>query len=291
MEKNISVAISTYNGEKYIEKQLLSILNQSMAVDEILIIDDNSNDKTKEVIKLLIEKHPKILLIENSVNIGPVASFQLAIKSCKHDFVLLSDQDDVWANNKVEICFNQMLLLQVVNIPALIFSDLELIDEFDNNLSNSFWKLHNFSKKDIIFNKALFVNVATGCTMMINKSMKEEVKLMPKDVMMHDHWIYLIALSIGNLSFIDKPLVKYRSHSDTVTPKHRISKITSLFNFFNKNYRKKYLISNISQALLFYNIYRNKLNKKNLSEIQEFINLNNKSFIYKKFIMLFNNIN
>jgi glycosyltransferase involved in cell wall biosynthesis len=291
METNISVAISTYNGEKYIEKQLLSILNQSMAVDEILIIDDNSNDKTKEVIKLLIEKHPKILLIENLVNIGPVASFQLAIKSCKYDFILLSDQDDIWTYNKVEICLHQMLLLQVANIPALIFSDLELIDEFDNYLSNSFWKLHNFSKKDIIFNKALFVNVATGCTMMINKHMKEEVKLMPKDVMMHDHWIYLIALGFGNLSFIDKPLVKYRSHSNTVTLKHKISNIRSLFNYFNKNCRKEYLINNISQALLFYNIYRNKLNKKNLSEIKKFTNLNNKSFFYKKIYILLNNLN
>jgi glycosyltransferase involved in cell wall biosynthesis len=98
-----SVAICTFNGEKYIKAQLESILNQTLAIDEIIICDDGSNDKTIAIIELIqIENPNKISLYKNKVNLGSTKNFEKAISICTGYYIFLSDQDDIWKENKVE---------------------------------------------------------------------------------------------------------------------------------------------------------------------------------------------
>ena len=111
MNTNISVALAAYNGEKYIEKQIYSILSQSLEVNEIVIVDDNSSDNTFDILKSLSFEYPKIKLIKNPTNLGPKASFKLAIKNSTNDYIILSDQDDIWDFCKVELNFNEMNLI------------------------------------------------------------------------------------------------------------------------------------------------------------------------------------
>ena len=93
----------TYNGEKYIKEQLESILNQTIAIDEIIICDDGSNDKTIQIIEEIQLEYPnKISLYKNQVNLGSNKNFEKAITICSGDYIFLSDQDDIWKNNKVE---------------------------------------------------------------------------------------------------------------------------------------------------------------------------------------------
>lgn len=290
MLNKISVAIATYNGEKYIEKQLNSIINQSLLVDEIIIVDDNSNDHTTDIIKSFKAKNNKIKLIKNTINLGHIPSFKLAIQSCKYDFVLLCDQDDIWNFEKVEISYKEIIKFSDTNKPIIIFSDLLVIDNFDRIIFKSFWDYHNFKISDLTFKKALFFNVVTGCTIMMNKFMKDQILLMPENILMHDHWIYMIALSLGNFFYIDKPLVKYRSHNNTVTTKNRISMLQKISNILNSNYRKNYLIENINQAILFKKIYQDQLNEKNINELNYFINIKNKPFFQKKLYVFFNKL-
>ena len=101
MIDNISVALASYNGEKYIEEQINSILYQSMKVDRIVICDDNSKDNTIKIIEKLIKKGFPINLHKNDRNLGYALNFMKCINLCNSNYIFLSDQDDIWFKNKV----------------------------------------------------------------------------------------------------------------------------------------------------------------------------------------------
>src|SRR4030067_269521 len=98
--KSIGVVLCTYNGEKYLREQLDSILCQTRAPDQILILDDCSNDRTIEIIENFLKKDGRIRLIRNETNLGYARNFEKGISLCETDFIALSDQDDIWFNDK-----------------------------------------------------------------------------------------------------------------------------------------------------------------------------------------------
>ena len=108
----ISVVMATYNGEKYIFDQLSSILAQISESDEVIIIDDRSQDNTVSIIEQLGD--PRVQLIKNATNVGPVEAFYLGMQAATGDFIFLSDQDDVWLPNKVEMVGQRLLEIDLV---------------------------------------------------------------------------------------------------------------------------------------------------------------------------------
>lgn len=98
-----SVALCSYNGEKFIEEQIRSILNQTMKIQEIIVVDDCSNDNTVRIAEAILENTDiKWLVLKNDTNIGFVKNFEKAMKLCTNDIIFLSDQDDIWYEDKVE---------------------------------------------------------------------------------------------------------------------------------------------------------------------------------------------
>ncbi|TXT34673.1 MAG: alpha-L-Rha alpha-1 3-L-rhamnosyltransferase [Chitinophagaceae bacterium] len=102
----LSVVVATFNGSKYIQIQLNSILSQLKPFDEVIVIDDCSVDDT--VIKIDQLDDPRIKLFKNNVNIGHVKSFEKGILACSGDIIFLSDQDDYWLPNKTEVMVNEL---------------------------------------------------------------------------------------------------------------------------------------------------------------------------------------
>ena len=130
----ISVAMTTYNGEKYVKEQLESILEQTKPVDEIVIMDDKSTDETVEIIKKIQEKSEvKIILEVNKENVGYIENFRRAIKKTKGDIIFLCDQDDVWYKGKVEVMSG---LMENGNIGVLC-SKYDLIDTFGKHIKSA----------------------------------------------------------------------------------------------------------------------------------------------------------
>ena len=138
----ISVAMATYNGEKYIVEQLDSILNQTMPVDEIIIFDDKSTDLTLNILKKYQDDRIKIYV--NNENVGYIENFYRAINSCKGDYIFLADQDDVWESNKVELCMNVMDDEDTM----LVTSGFKLIDGKGEKLSNNSFSKNRFLKNN-----------------------------------------------------------------------------------------------------------------------------------------------
>lgn len=287
----ISVVLCTYNGSAFLENQLNSILEQTYPIDEIIIVDDCSIDSTREVLKQYQDRHKKIKLFFNDKNLGSNKSFKYAVSLASNDYMALCDQDDIWYANKIEKQMNSIVAssYHLDKKPLVVFHDLCLVDQYDTITNDSFWKLHKFNPYKFNFRKLLLFNIVTGCTCVINKSMKEEMmKSDMKDIIMHDYLIALIGYGFGNSVFINEPLMYYRSHMGTVTDKESIPLTTRILSFISRVKGRNYLMPYILQMQKFDELYCDKLDASRKGLVDSFVNLKTKSIvnriIYKWFI-------
>lgn len=278
-----SVALCTYNGEKYVAEMLDSILYQTLVVREIIIVDDCSSDGTQSLLKRYAEKNPQIKLFLLKSNLGPVAAFEKAIQLTSCPFIFLADQDDIWKPNKVEAMLAETHKISQEK-PLLVFSDLEVIDEKGKILFPSFWKMASFNPQISTFKSLMFGNVVTGCASLINFEMKKLLISIPDGVLMHDHWIGMIAFGFGNAVVLDQPLVKYRVHGNSVTEKKKAHVFWKLKTQVNQilNQKSNFLEKEINQVALFDRTFTEFLSEENKNCIESFLGLRQKSLLRKK---------
>ncbi len=210
----ISVALCTYNGEKYISEQLDSIINQTKAVDEIIICDDGSTDGTLNILSEYQELHSVIRLFENSTNIGVVKNFEKAISLCSGDFIFLSDQDDIWQSNKVETMVNWSMRYPDKKIFA---SDLDLIDCKGTYMNESFWSKIGFEIKEgeclidwVLQND----NFVPGASIAFMKDFKKILPFPPSNYFIHDGLLIIKGIFENSLFLGSEKLTSYRIHKD-----------------------------------------------------------------------------
>jgi glycosyltransferase involved in cell wall biosynthesis len=271
----LSVAMCTYNGEKYIKEQLESILHQTMSIDEIVICDDGSKEKTIEIITQFQEKNPnKIFLYNNEENLGSTKNFEKAITLCSGDFIFLSDQDDIWKENKVEKVVQRFLANPSTEA---VFSNGALINDKNERIKTlSLWDsvffLENQLEKPINLFKLISSkrNMVTGATLCIKKEIKEFILPFP-DIKKyyHDEWIAIIIASRKKLDYLTDELISYRIHSkQQIGGKNSIQKNTTQKHLKLSNYilgnttPKSYHDFNLLSKAYF----RNYLKFKNVSD-------------------------
>ena len=203
----ISVCMATYNGEKYIKEQLSSILSQLSEKDEIIVSDDSSTDKTVEIIESFQDKRIKIL--KNNKFRQPNLNFENALKYSKGDIIFLSDQDDVWVKNKVEIILNQLKKYD------LIVSDAFITDKKLNITNASLFSEVN-SNRGIL--KNIIKNTYYGCCMAFKREVLKKALPFPKTREIgHDLWLGIIADRYFKVKFLKEKLIYFRRHENTLT--------------------------------------------------------------------------
>lgn len=212
MREKISVAMATYNGERYIKEQIDSILENLQEIDEIIISDDGSKDSTREIIKSYEDK--RIKLIEGPKK-GVKQNFANAIQNTTGKYIFLADQDDIWMDNKVDKVLD---VLKGEGV-TLVVHDAQVFDSSnDKILYESFFKYRN-SGPGIL--KNIYKNTYIGCCMAFNSQIKEKILPIPNDIEMHDQWIGIINEKYGNSIFLDRKLIRYRRHTgNTSSMKH-----------------------------------------------------------------------
>jgi len=218
----ISVCIATYNGEPFVRRQLNSILMQLKQEDEIIMVDDGSNDNTVQVIKDTFGK--RIQVNVNKKNLGVIKSFEKAISLATGDILFLCDQDDVWENDKVETvlkAFKNQQADMVVHDAYVVDGDLSIINPSWNNYN------HNNINQGIFGN--ILKNAYTGAFMAFKKDLVPSILPFPKNIEMHDQWIALVCMmKKKKIVLIDQPLMKYVRHGGNVTGMKRRSLSTQL---------------------------------------------------------------
>lgn len=210
MFPEIAVLMSTYNGERYIDQQIRSILTQERVHVHLFIRDDGSTDDTLDI----IGNYAKY----NSVNFysgdnkGSAMSFlDLLEKTKGYPYYAFADQDDIWYPDKLERAI-RLLDKKSVSSPALYCSDYQLVDQWGNKLKD------NGHQSAVTFGGALVSGCCTGCTVVFNKALHDIViTKTPRVILMHDDWIHKVCLGVGgNVIYDDWKSLDYRQHGDNV---------------------------------------------------------------------------
>lgn len=276
---NISIALCVYNGEKYLEKQLLSICNQELIPYEIVIVDDCSTDKSQEIIKMFDFRGIKCHYYRNNVNLGVVKAFKKAVTLCNGEFIATCDQDDIWLPNKLKISYAQIQKLDNSK-PCVVFTDLTLINNLDEILKLSVYKDWRIRPWKYNLRLILFDNVMVGCTCFFNNHMKMSFIKMPDNAIMHDYWMCLIACTFGENLFIDESTILYRSHENSVTQKIHTSFKSKFIDEVSAS--KNYLKKNFDQVKMFLDIYDLELSLSDKKIMKNFLIMKNLPFFFKR---------
>ena len=215
---SVSVAMATYNGEKYLEEQLDSILSQTLKPSEIIVCDDQSTDGTREI----LDRYQQRGLIKYFVNekrLGFIGNFKRAVSlSSSDNYIALSDQDDIWLPGKIQAAADLLLKIEGAKRPAMVYSDLVLVDEEKNLLNKSFRNELGQGGYTHCLETLLFGSFVNGCTMLMDPTMRNYFSSIPEDgALNHDTWMTLIAYTFGEVAVVPDSLILYRRHRNNAT--------------------------------------------------------------------------
>lgn len=222
----ISVAMATYNGERYVRDQIYSILKELKSYDELIISDDGSYDDTLKIIRNIND--PRIKLIKGP-RMGVKQNFANAIKNCTGKYIFLADQDDIWLNGKVDKVLNEFK-----DGVTCVLHDAKIVDEKLNIINDSFF---GFRKSKLGKINNIVKNSYIGCCMAFSKKLKPFILPIPDDIEMHDQWIGLLSEKYGKSVLLNEPLILYRRHGEN-TSSFKHYGILKMFSNRNKFVRR-----------------------------------------------------
>ena len=208
----ISVAMASYNGEKYIAAQLDSIIEQTHKNIEIVITDDCSADNTVAIINGYQQRYPFISLYINTMNSGVTKTFERSLKNCKGKFIAISDQDDVWEKDKLET------LAAAIDTEDAAYANSLFVDSECRSLHTDFKSVMHLQS---YYSGAPFLlgNCLPGHSLVMTYDFVQTLFPFP-DGIMFDRWISFKAGANNGIKYIDRTLVNYRQHdSNTVGTK------------------------------------------------------------------------
>ena len=216
----ISIAIATFNGERYLREQLDSILVQTIPFSEMVICDDCSTDGTWKILSEYAEKDARIKLYRNENNLGFLKNFERALTLCSGEYVALSDQDDIWLPEHLEV------LLNGIGDKGLAIGDAEITDSAGNRTGLRLSYCENAShmpERDI--DKAYTILYYRGCfqgaSMLMRRGFLDRVLPIP-DIkgLYHDVWFSFIACLLGEIQIMEPIITLYRRHDAAVSGRH-----------------------------------------------------------------------
>ena len=278
--EQIDILLTTYNGEKYLKEQIDSILNQTYTNFRLLISDDCSKDSTIKILKEYEQKDNRIKVFLQEKNLGYVKNFEFLLTKVENEIYALSDQDDVWNNDKVEKTYKKLKEEDA----DLVFTDLEIVNEKLKTINSSFNDYMFLSRKIKKYYKdyrlQYLYNCITGCTLMSKKKYLEKIIPIPMDskYVIHDTWIGLIVALNGKIAYLDEATIKYRQHGNNqVGSNHTSHKYTKLNQVRELFIDVKYQLFNtyINNS----SIFTKDLQKQNEKALKYFEMLKNKKYI------------
>lgn len=220
--ETVCILLSTYNGERFLNDQLHSLLNQKGVNTYLIIRDDGSTDSTISIIKEWKLCYPNWIFYEEGTNLGSTKSFSVLLGTALKKFPNVQyfsfcDQDDIWLENKLAVAIEH-LTKSKDSVPALYFSNLEVVDVTLNKIE-LFWR-----KNEVQVSKpgSLVQNFASGCTEVFNKAAAVTyIRHVTAEVSFHDYFMYQMCLFLGEVVYDDTPHILYRQHGNNQVGKKR----------------------------------------------------------------------
>ena len=244
-DREVAILLAAYNGEKYLEVQLQSLVAQTFSDFVCYIHDDGSSDRTLQIIKEYESLYPDMFqLLEYEGAHGAIGNFLSLAgfikRNTKEPYVFFCDQDDYWYPEKLEKELYALKKWEVSSQPLLVYCDQEIVDSELNTIAASGMA---YSKRkagvDDSFKELVFENCAAGCTIGINRLCLDLAMDHADEshVIMHDWWFMLIARCFGDILYVDEPLMKYRQHGSNSLGADNKSNIRKIKKYL-KNLKK-----------------------------------------------------
>ena len=243
--KEIDIAMATYNGEPYILEQIESIQRQTYVNWNLYISDDGSTDNTVKIISNLVKNDTRIKIINRERQGGVVKNFNKALMATTAEYVVLSDQDDIWLDDRLEkLVYKIQEIEGMDNKPKMVFTDLELVDSEAKTIAMSFYKSNGLkAQENIKGHNLLWHSTVYGCTTIMNRKLLDQSLPIPDYAQMHDQWLALNAKQENGLYYFDYKSLKYRQHANNV-----VGGSSNGFSSKLKNFRKN--VNNIKASVL-----------------------------------------
>jgi len=289
MFPEISIIMAAYNGGQYLSEQINSVLGQSCKEWQLIIRDDNSGDNTRDIIKEYTQRYPeKIKLVsDGDGNVGASQNFLRLLGHTNADYIMFCDQDDIWLPDKIKITLDKVKEIEKkygINTPVLIHTDLKVVDKDLNVIADSFWKYQRLNpEKGKTLNRLLVQNVVTGCTVMINRALKDKIKLLPEQTIVYDWWIALAAVAFGKIDYAPTATVLYRQHdNNNIGAKEwNLGYIMNMARLNMGNFRT-ILQKTQLQAKAFLDIFRSELTEKDIDLLNVYSTLGRQNLFVRR---------
>ena len=215
MEANTTIAIllATHNGEQFLREQIESILDQSYKDWSIFVHDDESKDGTSSIIDEYVMKCPDKVFRVKGASCGCARNnFFYLLRVVDADYYMFCDQDDIWMPDKIEKSFYKLRQIECSSKPSMVFTELTVVDVNNNVIAERMSNYQNLNCKKITLNRFLIQNAVTGCTVIINRKLRDMMLKFNniENIKMHDWWAGIIAATFGNIAFINEPTIWYR---------------------------------------------------------------------------------
>lgn len=234
----VSVVMCTYNGAKYVKEQLDSILQQTVADFELVVCDDCSNDGTWEILQEYASGHDVIRLFKNEQNLGFLKNFEKAMGLASGEYIALSDQDDIWMPNHLEV------LMNLLGERTIACGNSLLVDENGNSLGMSLKEQEDLTvvsenPLDLALSVMVYRNPFQGAAMLFRRSFLEKALPIPEGINYHDSWFAALACFMEGISYTDEVILCYRMHGENLSGLHSKKSRGSILN---KRYEGKYIV-------------------------------------------------
>lgn len=213
---SVSIAMCTYNAEKFLLEQLESFLRQTMMPAELVLQDDNSTDQTLMIVEAFSQRAPfPVFVARNQARLGPTGNFEKAMGRCRGDVVVFSDADDVWLPDRIEASARVLADRPRVGV---VFSDANLVNQDLSPRGLTLWQSIGFTNSDQAafeegeITDALFRRtIGFGGTMAVRRTAIEAALPIPRP-WGHDNWTAVIAAALYEVALLKRPLINYRQH-------------------------------------------------------------------------------
>lgn len=217
---SIAILLATYNGAEYLPEMLVSLETQTYRDFVCYIHDDGSTDQTSALVAEWVSQHSdRYRVLEGPAQGSPQANFLWLLSQVEAEYYMFADQDDVWLPNKIEKTVGKFEEVAIcVQGPICVFSDMYVVDESLQVMSDSFIRYIGRNPKRTCLSQLLLENPAAGCTQLFNRKLRD-LALQLQDVNaieMHDAWVLALAAAFGkeHVGVVDEPLVYYRQHGE-----------------------------------------------------------------------------
>ena len=277
----VRILLATYNGEKYIEEMVESILAQDYYDWELVLSDDMSKDDTPAILDRYAAKYPdRITHYRSGLHFGNAQDHFLHLLRQFPDapYIMFCDQDDVWHPDKISKTLGKMKEIEKTGLPSLVHTDLRVVDSGLQEMNYSFLAYSGIRGDRLSLKQLLVQNVVTGCTTMLNRELavlanthKPEGK-----ILMHDWWLALIASSMGTIGFLDEATIDYRQHGNNTVGAKDTKSVAYILKKIRNDGVRKAMEDTYRQAEIFLQCFGNQLNQEQYRMVKAYGDLGHK---------------